>query len=377
MNPFNQKRIRTYYLFIHLAVVFFLGPENATCQHMFSAGYGPLKIIRHSPKSTYPIPSVSQYIQLGYARQTTGDAHWERYWNMPRTGLDLVFIQLDRQEILGRAVGIMPTVAFRIQNSKTGLVAFKLATGLAYVNRPYDKFNNPLNNAIGSHLNNITQFQLYGEKRITQSLSSVLGLHFTHISNSKTASPNLGINMVGIQGGLQYVIQPKKPVQPTVTDSISIRKRNGLDLMAGYGISEYSFSGGPVYNCYLISAGWYHHFSPFISLITGGSYEYNQSVYQFYYQDFVEPSIAHQLATKWSGFTALQLRFDKLAFRLYTGLYLPFPANRERISPHYFMLQLQYFPLSRQSKLSPFVGVTMKAHAQIAQYAALVTGLQW
>jgi hypothetical protein len=377
MNPFNQKRKRTYYLFIHLTVVFFLIPEKITCQHLFSVGYGPLKIIRHSPKSTYPIPSVSQYIQLGYARQTTGNTHWERYWNRPRTGMDLVFLQLDRQHILGRAVGIMPSVSFRIMNSKDALLAFKLATGLAYVDRPYNKISNPLNNAIGSHLNNMTQFQLHGEKKITQKLTAVLELQFTHISNSKTASPNLGINMAGIQGGIQYAIQPQVSVKPVILDSITIRKRNGLDLTAGYGISEYSFSGGPVYNCYLISAGWYHHFSPFISLITGGSYEYNQSVYQFYYQDFVEPSTAHQLATKWSGFTALQLRFDKLALRLYTGLYLPIQANREPVSPHYFMLQLQYFPLSRQSKLSPFVGVSMKAHAQIAQYAALATGFQW
>lgn len=377
MNLFNRRKVRTAPFFIALLVLLFVHNARLNSQQYIYAGYGPMKIIRHSPKIAYEIPAVSHYFQAGYARQTTGKRHWETYWRLPRTGVDVVYIQFGNNHTLGNAVGIMPSVSFNIADTKAALLSFRLATGLAWVSRPYDKISNPLNNAIGSHLNNITQFQLQGEKKISPTLAAVLGFHFTHVSNSKTSTPNLGINMAGIQGGLQYAILAEGAAHQVFRDTVTIRKRNGLDFMTGYGIAEYSFSGGPVYNCYLISAGWYHHFSPFFSLVTGGAYEYNQSVYQFYYQDFVEPAIAHQLATKWSGFSAVQLRFDKLAFRFYTGLYLPYPANRERISPHYFMLQLQYFPLKRQSRISPYVGVTMKAHAQIAQYAALVAGFQW
>lgn len=377
MNLFNRRKVRTAPFFIALLVLLFGHTARLNSQQYISAGYGPMKIIRHSPKIAYEIPAVSHYFQAGYARQTNGKRHWETYWRLPRTGVDVVYIQFDKNNTLGRALGIMPSVSFTLSDSKAALFSFRLATGLAWVSRPYDKITNPLNNAIGSHLNNITQFQLQGEKKISPTLAAVLGFHFTHVSNSKTSTPNLGINMAGIQGGLRYSIRPGGSVRPSFTDTVAVKKRNGLDFMAGYGIAEYSFSGGPVYNCYLISAGWYHHFSPFFSLVTGGAYEYNQSVFQFYYQDFVESAIAHQLATKWSGFSAVQLRFDKIAFRFYTGLYFPYPANRERISPHYFMLQLQYFPLKRQSKLAPYVGVTMKAHAQIAQYASLVTGFQW
>ena len=104
--------------------------------------------------------------------------------------------------ILGKAMGIIPSIKFELLKINKVYFDFQIGFGAAYLNKKYDKISNPLNNAIGSHWNNITQFAVAMERQVYKDCHITVGAHFTHFSNARTASPNAGINTTGLTFGI-------------------------------------------------------------------------------------------------------------------------------------------------------------------------------
>jgi hypothetical protein len=359
-----------------LFIIFVLSNWTIAQSYQASFVYGASQILQHSKKATFSTPTHSDLLQLDFSIKTSGQKHWQRYWNKPTVGLNLVYIDFGNKEILGRSLGVIPSLGFDIFKKNGFILQSKLGLGLTYLNRHYNKIENPLNSAIGSHLNNITQLSISGSQRIYRQNYVTIGGHLTHISNAKTVTPNAGINLYGINLGILHQFNNRIDKEAAEKDSLTISRKWGADLLFGYGISEYSFTGGPKYGTFFINAGLMYKISPFIKIILGGDYEYSQSVFQFYYLDFDSKEVARQKATKIALYTAGELKFGIIGARFQTGFYLPYPEIRENTSAYYMKLNLNVYPFPRKWEVQPYFGVLLKSHAQVAQYLGLVMGVE-
>jgi hypothetical protein len=355
--------------------------------YSFNILYAPTKFIKHAKKSTFEAPAYSQLWQSSLNFHLNGSKHWQRYWNRPTIELNMLYMHFGNDDILGKAFGCIPSVRFKLTKVKTIDINFHVGFGGAYLNKKYDKISNPLNNAIGSHWNNVTQFALSIERQVYKNFHIAVGGHFTHFSNARTASPNRGINTAGLTFGVIQSFEGKsdkreenKFLSDTLEksgDTVILKRRWGGDFLAGYGISEYSFTGGPKYGSYFMNVGLSYSISPFLKIILGGEYEYNQSVYQFYYQDFIPADEAKQKATKIASYLAADLAFGKVVFRAQSGYYLPYPELRENTTPYYIKLNINVYPFPDHWRLRPYLGILLKSHVEIAQYMGLVSGVSF
>ncbi len=352
-------------------------------QSQYSVGlsYSHSKFIRHSKKSTFESPTSSYFWKTHYSHKVSGNEGWHRYWKRPTISYNALYFHIGDDRVLGSAYGAFPSMRFDIFAIHKTNFYFHFGTGLAYLSKKYDKLTNPTNNAIGSHWNNITHLGFGINQPIYKKLSFSLGTHLTHFSNARTSSPNAGINMVGFNFGLVQEVDVKS-TKETInydikTDTTQNRKKWGGELLLGYGISEAADIGGPKYGTYFVNVGGSYALSPYWKIIVGGEYEYNQGVFQFYYQDFIPTDEAKQKATNTAAYLATDLIFGKLAFRVQSGYYLPFPALSEINTPFYFKINFNVYPFPSHWPMKPYVGVLLKSHIEVAQYMGIVSGVSF
>lgn len=350
-------------------------------QSQYSVGlsYSPSKFVRHSKKSTFESPTSSYFWKTHYSHKVSGNEGWHRYWKRPTISYNALYFHIGDDRVLGNAIGVFPAMYFDIFAVHKTKFYFHFGTGLAYLNKKYDKLTNPTNNAIGSHWNNITHLGFDINQTVHKNLSISAGTHLTHFSNARTSSPNAGINMVGFTLGLVQEIDVKSAdeTHKYVLKNDSMTKRWGGELLLGYGISEAADIGGPKYGTYFVNVGGSYALSPYWKVIVGGEYEYNQGVFQFYYQDFIPTDEAKQKATNSAAYLATDLIFGKLAFRVQSGYYLPFPALSEINTPFYFKINFNVYPFPSHWSVKPYVGVLLKSHIEVAQYMGIVSGVSF
>ncbi len=368
----------------YLLVLFLLVLSWFYClgqSHSVGISYSPSKFIKHSKKSTFDTPSSSYFWKTNISYKVSGNSHWHRYWNRPTISYNALFFDIGSDEVLGKAYAVFPSMGFDIFAFRKTQFLFQFGTGLGYITKKYDKLSNPTNNAIGSNWNNITQLGLTINQVLYKNLSLSVGTHLTHFSNARTSSPNAGINTVGYIIGLTQRIGKTYAEDSfkfkTFNDSIYNYKKWGAEFLLGYGISEAADIGGPKYGTYFVNAGVSYAISPFWKLISGGEYEYSQSTFQFLYQDFIPENEAKQRATKTAIYLATDLIFGKLAFRVQTGYYLPYPSISEIDVPFYFKINFNVYPFPDDWKARPYIGVLLKSHIEVAQYMGIVSGVSF
>jgi len=82
-------------------------------------------------------------------------------------------------------------------------VQLKMALGPGYVTQKYHSSNNPLNRAIGSHLNAFGQISLTGNIPLFSDKWLLrTGISFNHVSNGLIVAPNQGINTLTFHAGI-------------------------------------------------------------------------------------------------------------------------------------------------------------------------------
>lgn len=339
---------------------------------------GPVRIIRHTPKIRFELPRSGYMVTARWVSGTDSVSGWRKYFRYPTVSAEAIYTNYGNKPLLGEAFGLFPSIRFEMFALAGVKFGFKAGTGLAYNTRKYDRFTNPLNNVISSNINNITQFSLELEKTLGSHFTATVTGHLTHYSNARTVSPNLGVNTYGVLTGVYYKLPGvKAPVKKTnlagVDTSFSLRRWGG-DLVLGYGISEYSYEGGPKFGAYFVNAGAGYSFSPYLRAVMGLEYEYNESVFQFYYQDFIDKPTARKRATKTAIYAGTNMVFGHVMARIQSGFYLPYPAESEKTVPFNVKLGINCLLLPDRRNFCPYIGVLLKSHVETAQYMGIVAG---
>lgn len=96
-------------------------------------------------------------------------------------------------------------------------LVLKSAIGLGYVQKPFDKFNNPKQNAIGSKFNINFHFRFEKNFQIKEGGGINLGIGLVHYSNGSYQRPNLGLNYFHVYLGKRFKIQECKAIPDSAT----------------------------------------------------------------------------------------------------------------------------------------------------------------
>ena len=359
---------------IGLSLAFLLLCNENLIAQKIQVSYLGGRIKKHKEELFYTTPPYSQGGEISFFNKTNKSADWEKYWGYPDVELAAYAINLGDNQVLGNAYGVMPAIHFKARKSKPIKLRFSIGGGIAYLTKKYDYESNPLNNAIGSHFNNGTRFGVgldYKNYSLTGNLY--------HFSNGSSATPNSGINL--FLAKLSYRFKVGKNSKSTIEyqkeefKSKSYKKW-GLDLYGVRGFNQFVTPGGPTYGIYAVSLGVYKSISPFIRLHGALEYEYNETLYKFFINDFYTEAEARKIAYNSIFSIGTELFFGNIGFRPKIGIYLPYPTI-ERGAPFYIKLETHYYPLGPQAKFSPYIGVALKSHYAVAQYISVQSGFNF
>lgn len=331
------------------------------------------KIIKHKSGLLYDVPPVTSGVELTYSFAHNNTA-WEQYWKKPHVSLSAHFLSFGDHDVLGSAFALVPSLSFDIYRSDKWQIDCGLGVGIGYITRPYHPITNKNNNAIGSHFNNASQLRAKVNYRITPQNTIGITSGFFHYSNGLTKSPNSGVNV--LLGSIQYSHSLSSSVVTSKNkDRTNFQPaKHGIDLLIGRGFTQSDLSGGPTYAVQYTGIQGYRYLSPYIRLLTGMEYEFNQKVFQFFQDDFTDKALSKRKATSFVWTVGGEFFFGKYAARTSVGYYLNF-GDYQSPKPIYFKLASHYYFLGRKNKVDPYIGVVLKSHFAAAEYVSIQMGM--
>ncbi len=167
-------------------------------------------------------------------------------------GIVVNFSPLSNPDLLGYSIGILPYLDINLGSNSKKHLSFRLASGLAYIQKPFDIETNYKNVVIGSHLNNTTDFQLKYRFNITPKLETRIGLGLQHYSNGSFLRPNLGLNIPHVSIGIKYGISRNKKAASKTYKSDSSRFYSSFN----YGWKTLVFGSETSYSVYNLALGY-------------------------------------------------------------------------------------------------------------------------
>lgn len=150
-------------------------------------------LISHRAVMSHLIRSRNKSFGVDLYQQVT-DSPWSRTYGHPVRGISFSYQDFGNPLVLGQGYALSQYSIFSLfQTKRFGFLDVRLGSGFAYVTRKYDKYENPKNNAIGSHFNGYVQLQLAWTKYFNQWHIGT-GIEFAHYSSCALVKPNLGLN---------------------------------------------------------------------------------------------------------------------------------------------------------------------------------------
>lgn len=333
---------------------------------------------RHTPKLSTQTGELLWGQELGIRFQTRGKHPWHQWQGYPSMGVNFIHVQLGAGNH-GDVFALLPYLNIPIVRANRFLAIFRVGSGPAWITRPYDYFKNRKQNAIGSHLNDLVQFRLGAEYRVSPHLRVQAGAALNHFSNGGSALPNYGVNLPSGYAGFVWSPKPLLESEFLRTNlSKKAKRRFGGRMDVGIAFSEYNTFDGPKYQIRTGSVAGMFYLNQTNRVILGLDYEYNKAVYTWglHVADFQTAAEARAGATRLAGYIADEFLFGPIGIQVQRGWYVGDRFNRYTLRKAYSKLHLRYyFPLIPQSDLRTYLGITLKAHAVIAEYISFDTGL--
>lgn len=164
-------------------------------------------------------------IRMGWV--TTGEKPWQRVLRYPEYGFGIsgfFYSVREVENLIGDPSGVYGFIGVPLHKGKgfRFSIDLDLAAGLTYDLNPYDPITNPYNDAVGSRILYYFDFDLDFKHKLSQRLDLIYGLTFIHFSNGRTRTPNLGVNMSGINVGLRYHFNPLGPYVKKLNPDIEV-----------------------------------------------------------------------------------------------------------------------------------------------------------
>lgn len=170
--------------------------------------------------------------EINLARSTYGKQQWETLYNYPLTGVSYWNAWLGNRESMGQAHALMPFISFPIIKDDKNEVNFRLAAGLSYLTKRFDRLENYKYIAIGSHINAAVNLMVEYRWKPINHLQVFSGIQLMHFSNGSTKTPNFGLNIPSISAGVAFRLNKENQfIKRAIRPSLTMFEFDGHDYM--------------------------------------------------------------------------------------------------------------------------------------------------
>ncbi|RMG64326.1 MAG: acyloxyacyl hydrolase [Bacteroidetes bacterium] len=333
------------------------------------------RTLRHRSTMVFALPRPARGLRLEASWQTDGSRPWHHLHHLPRLGWSVMMLDYVNPEVLGRAWSLVPFIdAFFLRRERLRL-GMRVGFGLGWLDHPYDRLTNPGNNAIGSAINNTTMLSLLGQVRVAPHWWLRAGGTLSHNSNARLQVPNLGLNTAKLRLGLAYAITPDRPVQ-AAAPLPPARRPVGITLRTGLAYVEEKVPEGPKYPVHVLAAYLDYPLSPKSRLLGGFEAAFDRGIQAFFLDNDIPKGPGNQQPWRYSAIVGHELLIGRVGVMTQTFVYLNDPFSDRDSWGFKLGPQVYLHPPTRQPAANAFLGVYLKAHRAIADYAELVLGVR-
>lgn len=331
---------------------------------------------KHRSTITIDFPDWSYGVEINLERKTYGTKFWHERCGFPRWGVALSYHYTGNAQQMGHGIAILPNVTIDFFRKKHWRFFGRLGVGLGIITKPYNRIHNPLNNMVGSYLNNSTSLRVGMAINLHPQWELRPSATFTHYSNAASTLPNLGINIPSFQLGLCYRPNPiMKEDYTYAEEKITRSKRVQFSALITTGLREIFSSNGPKYPVWQTSFDVGLFLSPNNRLKVGLEYDYIAAFYAFNKHKGVYSSKdLHWQASRLTLFLADEIFIGRFSINAQVGVYLT--QNMNQLWPISIRVAARYYLVNPYKNTpAPFLTVTMKAHKMTAEYFSVGAGI--
>ncbi len=210
-------------------------------------------LLPHVNEVKYLMNGTLPIYEIGAEFPTLGNSHFQNNFPHNNWGIMLNFSPLTGNENLGVSIGILPYLNINCLINKESRWKFRLASGLGFIQKPFNKIDNPKNLAIGSFLNNITDFTIQYQTYIPLDLIAKIGFGMQHFSNGAFTRPNHGLNLPYISLALK---SQKKKTELDNKDKKVTNEKNSFFISSFYGSKTLTFGAEKRYHVFQLTGGY-------------------------------------------------------------------------------------------------------------------------
>ena len=148
-----------------------------------------------------------QSLSMQFAIKTDGRELWQQLYNYPTWGFGLYTFDFFNTDELGSPGAFYGFFSAPFVRFKKWSINYSIGSGISFNWKPFDREENPYNNAIGSPRNGFVDAGVYFNFQLSKHFDLSTGVTLNHSSNGAARVPNLGINMVGARLSLKYIFK--------------------------------------------------------------------------------------------------------------------------------------------------------------------------
>lgn len=177
--------------------------------------------------------------ELNIVKPTAGSHLWHLENNKPDIGINLSVVDYANPKQLGYGIIVAPFVEIPLSaKERTSRLFLRLCWGPAYMTKHFDLYENQKNGAIGSSFNAYVQFKWFWHIKLNDHMRLEPGFMFSHVSNARAQSPNLGLNVFGVGLGLNFKTTNKSFSISKVDSSCKNTSRHELFVTQNFGMND-------------------------------------------------------------------------------------------------------------------------------------------
>jgi hypothetical protein len=188
-------------IFLFSTICLFAQPDSTKNKFIdniyISSQFGKGLAVAHRSSLQPLVKEYPSLLHIEIGKTTYGNKSWQNLYNYPSLGIGYYRSTLGNREILGTCNSLYGFIETPYYTERKITLQYKFGFGLAYLDKTYNLDNNIYNSAIGSHINFFVhlsfdaKINLYNKKWYLKT-----GIGLTHMSNGKTQTPNLGLNLI-------------------------------------------------------------------------------------------------------------------------------------------------------------------------------------
>lgn len=325
--------MKNYIILFFLLLNYFLGfsqNETTTKYNNIETTFFYGKLIEHDKALDNAIQGDPFGFIVSWNTINPNNSEFNSLYNFPERGYSFLYENFN-SDILGEVYGGYRHFTYNLNPAGKNHLKLTSAFGLGYATKAYHPIMNPENFAHGSKmlvsafikLQYITFFQ-------NKKISLTTGASLIHFSNISFKNPNLGINTISLNLGINYKLNPVQ-ISPSKDSDIVERTTNPINynliLRGGYNESLKTDSG--LYPFYTVTFYGSKTLNNYSTITTGIDY-FNSKFLQNYIRDinFEETKNYNENDYKrigiFVGHELTQNNFSLISQIGYT-IYYPFP----------------------------------------------------